>query len=133
MGLQGKSHTVEVTRASVWAAICTGVSPPVLSNFLVLGLPGGVMMAADACSFDVTTVMASILGNHPATLPPPPSPPTGTCSAGPCHLSPCTSSAQIVSSDDTVSSQPVAQTEAPAVCMYLANWLWPDNKEHCRM
>lgn len=60
--LQAKEHTVEVTRASVWNAVCSGVSPHVLSNFLVLGLPGGVMMAADACSFDVTTVMASILG-----------------------------------------------------------------------
>ncbi|DBA94578.1 hypothetical protein WJX77_010461 [Trebouxia sp. C0004] len=59
---KAKSRTVEVNKASVWAAICSGVSPHVLSNFLVLGLPGGVMMAADACSFDVTTVMASILG-----------------------------------------------------------------------
>ena len=41
---------------------CKGVSPQVVSNFLVLGLQGGVMMAADACSFVVTTVMASILG-----------------------------------------------------------------------
>ena len=62
LGAQAKSHTVEVNKSSVWAAICSGVSPHVLSNFLVLGLPGGVMMAADACSFDVTTVMASILG-----------------------------------------------------------------------
>lgn len=62
---QAKRHAVPVTKASVWEAICKGVSPQVLSNFLVLGLPGGVMMAADACSFDVTTVMASILGNPP--------------------------------------------------------------------
>ena len=61
-GVQARSRTVLVTKASVWEAICKGVSPQVLSNFLVLGLPGGVMMAADACSFDVTTVMASILG-----------------------------------------------------------------------
>ena len=61
-GEQATSPTVQVSKASVWEAICNGVSPHVLSNFLVLGLPGGVMMAADACSFDVTTVMASILG-----------------------------------------------------------------------
>lgn len=67
---QAKGHGVEVNKASVWAAICSGVSPHVLSNFLVLGLPGGVMMAADACSFDVTTVMASILGEHNSLLPP---------------------------------------------------------------
>lgn len=59
---QARHATVPVTKASVWEAVCKGVSPQVLSNFLVLGLPGGVMMAADACSFDVTTVMASILG-----------------------------------------------------------------------
>ena len=52
----------EVTRSSAWSAVKAGLSPHVLSSFLVLGLPGGVMMAADACSFDVTTVMASILG-----------------------------------------------------------------------
>lgn len=50
--------------SSAWEAIKAGLSPHVLSNFLVLGLPGGVMMAADACSFDVTTVMASILGMY---------------------------------------------------------------------
>ena len=61
-GLQARIQTVLVTKASVWEAVCKGVTPQVLSNFLVLGLPGGVMMAADACSFDVTTVMASILG-----------------------------------------------------------------------
>ncbi len=44
-------------------AIQRGVTPSVLARFLVLGLPGGVMMAADAASFDVTTVMASVLGN----------------------------------------------------------------------
>ena len=43
-------------------AIKHGVTPSVLARFLVLGLPGGVMMAADAASFDVTTVMASVLG-----------------------------------------------------------------------
>ena len=53
----------KVSSASVMAAIWHGVSPAVLARFLVLGLPGGVMMAADACSFDVTTVMASVLGN----------------------------------------------------------------------
>ena len=68
LAAQAKSHTVEVNKASVWAAICSGVSPHVLSNFLVLGLPGGVMMAADACSFDVTTVMASILGEQCSLL-----------------------------------------------------------------
>jgi len=46
-------------------AIQRGVTPSVLARFLVLGLPGGVMMAADAASFDVTTVMASVLGNMP--------------------------------------------------------------------
>ena len=50
-------------------AIKQGVSPGVLARFLVLGLPGGVMMAADAASFDVTTVMASVLGNPPSPAP----------------------------------------------------------------
>ena len=59
--LQEGSHS-GVTLASAWVAVKAGLSAHVLSNFLVLGLPGGVMMAADACSFDVTTVMASILG-----------------------------------------------------------------------
>lgn len=54
--------TPEVTVASVGHAIKRGVSPAVLARFLVLGMPGGVMMAADAASFDVTTVMASVLG-----------------------------------------------------------------------
>ncbi len=49
-------------------AIQRGVTPSVLARFLVLGLPGGVMMAADAASFDVTTVMASVLGNTPLDL-----------------------------------------------------------------
>lgn len=48
--------------ATVGHAIKHGVSPAVLARFLVLGMPGGVMMAADAASFDVTTVMASVLG-----------------------------------------------------------------------
>lgn len=51
-----------MTAASVGKAIKQGVSPAVLAKFLVLGMPGGVMMAADAASFDVTTVMASVLG-----------------------------------------------------------------------
>ncbi|KAL3156932.1 hypothetical protein ABBQ38_001194 [Trebouxia sp. C0009 RCD-2024] len=54
--------TPEVTVLSVGHAIKHGVSPAVLAKFLVLGMPGGVMMAADAASFDVTTVMASVLG-----------------------------------------------------------------------
>ena len=33
-------------------------------NFLLLGLPGGVMMALDAASFDITTVMAGFLGER---------------------------------------------------------------------
>jgi len=70
LGAQAEVHAVEVNKSSVWAAICSGVSPHVLSNFLVLGLPGGVMMAADACSFDVTTVMASILGDQRSSLSP---------------------------------------------------------------
>ncbi|DBB06227.1 hypothetical protein WJX82_010050 [Trebouxia sp. C0006] len=52
----------QVTRSTVMHAIQRGVTPSVLARFLVLGLPGGVMMAADAASFDVTTVMASVLG-----------------------------------------------------------------------
>lgn len=59
--------TPEVTVSSVGHAIKHGVSPAVLAKFLVLGMPGGVMMAADAASFDVTTVMASVLGTA-ATL-----------------------------------------------------------------
>ena len=52
----------KVTAATVMHAIKHGVTPSMLARFLVLGLPGGVMMAADAASFDVTTVMASVLG-----------------------------------------------------------------------
>lgn len=52
----------EVTVATVGNAVKHGLSPAVLAKFLVLGMPGGVMMAADAASFDVTTVMASVLG-----------------------------------------------------------------------
>ena len=52
----------KVTVSTVMSAIKHGVTPSVLARFLVLGLPGGVMMAADAASFDVTTVMASVLG-----------------------------------------------------------------------
>ncbi|KAA6429172.1 MAG: hypothetical protein FRX49_00568 [Trebouxia sp. A1-2] len=59
-GFWGAALATSVARILQLALL--GVSPHVLSNFLVLGLPGGVMMAADACSFDVTTVMASILG-----------------------------------------------------------------------
>ena len=58
----------KVTTASVAEAIWHGIAPKTLTRFLVLGLPGGVMMAADACSFDVTTVMASILGMLPAVV-----------------------------------------------------------------
>ncbi|DBA68436.1 TPA: hypothetical protein ACH3X2_013734 [Trebouxia sp. C0005] len=58
---QGQTKS-QVTRATVMHAIQRGVNPSVLARFLVLGLPGGVMMAADAASFDVTTVMASVLG-----------------------------------------------------------------------
>ena len=58
----------KVTSASVVAAIWHGMAPKTLTRFLILGLPGGVMMAADACSFDVTTVMASILGQTSTSL-----------------------------------------------------------------
>lgn len=39
-----------------------GLSPSTQWAFLQLGLPGGLMMAADASSFDVTTAMAGALG-----------------------------------------------------------------------
>ena len=61
-------QAVVVTASSVGQAIKQGVTPTVLARFLVLGMPGGVMMAADAASFDVTTVMASVLGAPTAAL-----------------------------------------------------------------
>ena len=60
--LQKKDPKSEVTYASAMAAVRHGVSPKVMTRFLALGLPGGVMMGVDAASFDVTTVMASVLG-----------------------------------------------------------------------
>ena len=62
--LQKKDPKSEVTYASAMAAVRHGVSPKVMTRFLALGLPGGVMMGVDAASFDVTTVMASVLGIH---------------------------------------------------------------------
>ncbi|KAL0044593.1 hypothetical protein WJX82_001696 [Trebouxia sp. C0006] len=59
---QKKDPKSEVTYASAMAAVRHGVSPKVMTRFLALGLPGGVMMGVDAASFDVTTVMASVLG-----------------------------------------------------------------------
>ena len=46
------------------AAVWHGLTPKVLARFLTLGLPGGIMMGVDAASFDVTTVMASVLGKQ---------------------------------------------------------------------
>ncbi|DBB01927.1 TPA: hypothetical protein ACH3X1_000519 [Trebouxia sp. C0004] len=60
--IQKKDPKSEVTYASAMAAVRHGVSPKVMTRFLALGLPGGVMMGVDAASFDVTTVMASVLG-----------------------------------------------------------------------
>ena len=71
--------TPEVTVATVGHAIKHGVSPAVLARFLVLGMPGGVMMAADAASFDVTTVMASMLGMSALVLKQSCQPDTNAC------------------------------------------------------
>lgn len=60
--LQKLDPKSEVTYTSAMAAVRHGLSPKVMTRFLALGLPGGVMMGVDAASFDVTTVMASVLG-----------------------------------------------------------------------
>ena len=39
----------------------TAAKPQLLWRFLQLGMPGAVMMTADASSFDITTAMAGIL------------------------------------------------------------------------
>ena len=52
----------QLRKATLWDAAKAGLSPKLLKEFLVLGIPGGIMQAANACSFDVTTVMASMLG-----------------------------------------------------------------------
>ena len=52
----------KLSKAVLWDAVKAGFSLKLLKEFLVLGIPGGVMQAANSCSFDVTTVMASILG-----------------------------------------------------------------------
>lgn len=49
---------------SLSALLKAGLSPSTQWAFLQLGLPGGLMMAADASSFDVTTAMAGALGKH---------------------------------------------------------------------
>ena len=48
--------------SSTWAAIRAGLAPHYLLRFASIGLPGGVLMAADAASFDITTAMAGFLG-----------------------------------------------------------------------
>lgn len=47
------------------ALLKAGLSPETQWSFLKLGLPGGLMMAADSSSFDVTTAMAGSLGVRP--------------------------------------------------------------------
>jgi MATE family multidrug resistance protein len=46
----------------VWALVVTATRPALLKRFLALALPGAFMMAFEAGSFDVTTVMAGHLG-----------------------------------------------------------------------
>ena len=60
--LQKVDPKSEVTYTSAMTAMKHGLTPKVLARFLTLGLPGGIMMGVDAASFDVTTVMASVLG-----------------------------------------------------------------------
>ena len=48
--------------SSTWAAIKAGLAPHYLLRFASIGLPGGILMAADAASFDITTAMAGFLG-----------------------------------------------------------------------
>ena len=50
--------------SSTGAAIRAGLAPLYLMRFASIGLPGGVLMAADAASFDITTAMAGFLGTH---------------------------------------------------------------------
>lgn len=56
----GKEDAGEQPRLS--SLLKAGLSPSTQWAFLQLGLPGGLMMTADASSFDVTTAMAGALG-----------------------------------------------------------------------
>ena len=47
------------------AALATGLGMHYLLRFLAIALPGGVLMAADAASFDITTAFAGFLGLAP--------------------------------------------------------------------
>lgn len=49
----------------VFSHLCCGPALQALWEFMMLGLPGGAMMAADAASFDITTAMAGLLGAPP--------------------------------------------------------------------
>lgn len=48
--------------ATLGAVVRDGLSLRTQWEFLKLGLPGGLMMAAEASSFDITTALAGILG-----------------------------------------------------------------------
>lgn len=48
--------------ASLSSSFKAGFAPATVRQFWTLGLPGGLMMAADASSFDVTTAFAGALG-----------------------------------------------------------------------
>lgn len=50
------------TAPSVGTSIRAGFTFATVRQFWTLGLPGGLMMAADASSFDVTTAFAGALG-----------------------------------------------------------------------
>ena len=54
-----------VEHISISETIATAVSWKQLGSILALGLPGGVMLAADAGAFEVTTALAGILGATP--------------------------------------------------------------------
>lgn len=48
--------------ATLWTAMSDAVSWETLVEFLKLGIPGGLMMAAEGNSYDITTTLAGILG-----------------------------------------------------------------------
>jgi hypothetical protein len=61
-GLVTRSSSVANMTSMAGDIVHRGLSTKNMVTFLQLGLPGGCMMAADAASFDITTVMAGYLG-----------------------------------------------------------------------
>ena len=59
----GGSHSIGGTARYLWAQSKAAMRPLVMLHFLKLALPGGLMMAFEAGSFDFNTAMAGYLGS----------------------------------------------------------------------